>query len=206
MDKQTKDLRWKLLAIFVLMIAITMTTTMSNVSASLGSYKQAECIPIITALNSSYVNITTITSPTPNPEILYSNVVMTKQGNAFNYTFCDTTKLGTYTYGYCDDIGNCYSNDFEITSTGNNKSLYIPLIFGITAILFLMTGIFQRNAYLGLFSSFFFVILGIYAMIYGFGVINGTYTQMFSYVVIGIGLMVGFASVGEMYYEGKEND
>jgi len=89
-------------------------------SSSLGTYKQNECVNIVTVLNASNVNISVLTNPTPNSQIVIQNVQMTSLGNSFNYTFCNTTKIGDYTYGYCDDKGNCYSNDFMITPSGNN--------------------------------------------------------------------------------------
>lgn len=93
---------------------------LASSSAYLGTFQQNQCIPIVTVLNSSTVNISTLVSPAPNSTILLSNVVMTKSGNAFNYTFCNTSILGTYTYGFCDDGGECYSNDFLVNGSGKD--------------------------------------------------------------------------------------
>lgn len=124
-------------------------------SAYLGSYKQGECIPIVTNLNASAVNITVLTSPTPNAQILLSNVEMTKSGSAFNYSFCNTVKLGTYTYGYCDSSGNCYSNDFEITISG--KPAPDGTVLTVFGILFLL--LFCGLLYFGITSIGHFVAL-----------------------------------------------
>ena len=96
------------------LVGIMIFYTIPFVSASLGTFKQGECVPIITVLNVSGVNISILTSPSPSAEVLLTNQIMTKIGNSFNYTFCNTSKFGTYTYGYCDSVGTCYSNDFTI--------------------------------------------------------------------------------------------
>jgi hypothetical protein len=127
---------------------IILLLSMSLLQANLGTYKQNDCIPIITNLNTSAVNISVLASPSPNSTILLSNVAMTKIGNSFNYTFCNTSKLGAYTYGYCDFEGNCYSNDFLVTSTGYSPSIsqsvtmfIIIAILMIVIVLFFIFGI-----------------------------------------------------------------
>lgn len=102
-------------------------------SANLGEFKQGECINIITNLNSSSVNISQIVSPSPNSAILINNKAMTNLGGGtFNYTFCSTSKLGRYTYGYCDySNSECYSNDFTITSIGEQNDKGITEFVGI---------------------------------------------------------------------------
>jgi hypothetical protein len=102
-----------------IVIAILLLTTL--VSSSLGTYKQNECIDIKTILNSTWVNISTINSP--SSVTLISNQEMTKNGMTFNYTFCDTSQLGKYIYDYYDASGNVYVNDFEITESGTKVSL-----------------------------------------------------------------------------------
>lgn len=85
--------------------------------ASLGTFKQGECVNIKTILNSTEVNISTISYP--NSTIIVSNEPMTKNGYSFNYSFCDTNTLGVYIYDYFDDGGNVYVNNFEITRNGS---------------------------------------------------------------------------------------
>jgi hypothetical protein len=103
-------------------------------SASLGTFKQGDCVQIVTNLNSTSINITDITTPTPNPIIDVANVQMTANGNLFNYTYCNTSALGTYTYGYCDNGGNCYSNDFSITPSGAELSTGQSMIYIVSVI------------------------------------------------------------------------
>lgn len=116
-------MKGKLFLIFVLGLFL-----ISIVGANLGTFKQKECVQIVTNLNTSSVNISGITSPSPIQEILITNQEMTKDGTFFNYTFCNTSKTGVYTYGYCDFSGNCYSNDFIISFSGNNTDFELGII------------------------------------------------------------------------------
>ena len=125
----------------VSVIGFVMLMSLSN--ANLGNFMVNDCVNIVTVLNTSSVNISILNSPSPNSQILLTNVEMTKNGNAFNYSFCNTSKVGTYTYGYIDNDGNPYSNSFEITNNGftsttSNGLIYLVFLlaaiglFGIT--------------------------------------------------------------------------
>ena len=102
----------------ILSMAIFMLLPMMN--ATLGTFKSGDCVQIKTILNSTQVNISSLSYP--NSTIVITEQPMTKVGQTFNYTFCDTSALGTYTYDYNDESGNVYVNDFEITHTGNMVS------------------------------------------------------------------------------------
>ncbi|KKM19096.1 hypothetical protein LCGC14_1659070, partial [marine sediment metagenome] len=86
------------------------------VSASLGLYEQHKCVEIKTILNTTSVNISTISYP--NSSIVVSNKEMTKNALTFNYSFCNTSTLGIYLYDYFDAEGNTYINDFKVTTNG----------------------------------------------------------------------------------------
>jgi hypothetical protein len=122
----------KLILIFTILIVSFVT-----VNADLGTFKQNDCVNIVTALNVSNVILTNVNSPSPNSTVLITNKAMTKNGNFFNYTFCNTSILGVYTYGYCDDSTNCYSNSFIINGSGQDVSQQqiILIIIGIVVML-----------------------------------------------------------------------
>ena len=108
-------------------------------SASLPAVEQNVCIQIKTILNTSSVNISTITYP--NETTLFLNKDMTKNALTFNYTFCGTDTIGIYIYDYFDAEGKVYVNDFEVTPTGfileTSDSLLYIIILIATFILFL---------------------------------------------------------------------
>ena len=176
--------------LFALCFVILLIGIIGIGSASLSSVKQGECKPIITNSNSSAVNITEITSPSPNQEIVIRNVEMTKVGSSFNYTFCDTTKLGVYTYGYCDYEGNCFNNDFTVTPSGReNNSANIVFIVLMILIVYALTfiGLFTRNATITTMGGMFMMFLGIYLLNNGIIIYRDDLTNYFSYVTIFLG-------------------
>jgi hypothetical protein len=147
------------------------------ISASLGSYKQNECVQIKTILNSSAVNISSISYP--NSTIIFTSIPMTKVGSTFNYTFCNTTELGIYIYDYNDYEGNVYVNDFEITKTGKLASssqgmlsvgilisaLLIMFFFGWLSFKFIES---DEMFGVGLFFLVISLILSLYSLFLGF--------------------------------------
>lgn len=106
----------------ILLTAFLLVLSIMNVSASLGTFALNDCVNIAVPLNATSVTLTNINSPPPNSTIVLSNQAMTDNGNLHNYTFCNTTNYGTYTYGYCDNLANCYGNSFLINGSGQDVS------------------------------------------------------------------------------------
>jgi len=120
-----------------LLFAIIM---ISSATAGLGVYEINTCVDIRTILNSSAVNISSISYP--NTTVLYLDDLMTKNGKTFNYTFCDNTITGKYIYDYYDNEGNVYVNDYTITNTGTELNegqsiLYVVLLMVLGLSLYL---------------------------------------------------------------------
>ncbi len=91
---------------------------MSSVEARLGEFPARDCVNIKTILNTTTVNISTISYP--NSSTAVSNQEMDKDGQTFNFTFCDTETIGVYVYDYFDAEGQVFVNDFLITPLGNS--------------------------------------------------------------------------------------
>lgn len=119
----------KIINIFIAFLLLSLIT----VSADLGKFKQNDCINIVAPLNASAVTLTNVNSPSPNSTIILTNKAMSGANNFFNYTFCNTSQLGTYTYGYCDQAGNCYGNSFTVNGSGQEvtQSQIILIIIGL---------------------------------------------------------------------------
>jgi len=140
-----------------LLLAVTLFICLPLVNASLGTFKQGECVNIKTILNASQVNISSISNP--DSAVVMTEGIMTKIGYTFNYTYCNTTQLGTYIYDYYDNGGNVYVNDFEITPTGNESSntqgLMILAQIGIVGLFFGLGFSFSKEKWK--IRTFFFV-------------------------------------------------
>lgn len=118
--KMNMKLNYLILAMFLISFA----------SAGLGTFQQDTCVNVRTILNSTQVNISSISYP--NNTVVYLDEAMTSNGNSFNYSFCDTNPLGKYIYDYFDLEGNVYVNDFEISYNGDNLT---PAKAGMFAIM-----------------------------------------------------------------------
>lgn len=185
----------KLISLIVLSIFL-----ISFVSASLGTYKQNECVHIKTILNSSSVNISTISYP--NSIVVVSNQIMTKQGKTFNYTFCNTSILGTYIYDYFDSNGDVYVNSFEVTPSGFTDTL--GFYFILLAILggLIILGFSIKEGWFVVIGGMGLMILGIYSVMNGIAGFKDTLmTWAISVFFLGVGAYLSFKSAIEMVEE-----
>lgn len=133
-----KYIRTKEIKLFLFVLLMLLFINLGG--SSLGFYKSGNCVNIKTILNTTAVNISTLSSP--DSTLLLSNAEMTKIGYTFNYSFCNTSALGTYVYDYFDAAtGDVYVNDFIISATGQDlssaKATSYVIIFIIAFIVFL---------------------------------------------------------------------
>ena len=102
-------------------------------TADLGTFQQNDCIDVKANLEAVSVNVS-IYSPT-SLIIVEDDGMNNVRGNIWNYTFCNTTANGEYTYDYCDEGGdNCKENIFTITYSGlevtqGQSTIYAVLLF-----------------------------------------------------------------------------
>lgn len=187
----------KLYYLIILLMGVWM---IGLTSASLGSFQQNDCVPIVTNLNASTVNISILTNPSPNPSIVLQNVEMTKNGNSFNYTFCDTSKRGIYTYGYTDQDGNNYSNSFSIGDPG-----WVLLVLGVVMILTFALGFFSHNVWFVYVSGILAFVFGVYDISNGFAYMNDVFTQSVGFVAVGFGIIFFTMAAYEQLSLGDDN-
>lgn len=91
-------------------------------SATINSGKQNECITLVqTCSDCSFVNLTSIVYPNSSKTIYSPHIRMTNYLPDFNYSFCLTNNVGSYTYttlGDPEDTLTTQSVTFEITPSG----------------------------------------------------------------------------------------
>lgn len=100
--------------------------------ASLGTFKQNDCVPIRVLANCTSVDLVEVTINNNNSFIINEPMTLLG-GQTFNYSFCNTSELGGYSYSWdnpCIDCsqGNC-GNDFEVTYNGNKSPEGIVIVF-----------------------------------------------------------------------------
>jgi len=104
--------------------------------------RQYSCVDLIQSCpNCTYVTLASIRYPNGTLQHIGEN--MTKDDTDYDYQFCDTEQIGTYTYNTCGDLyhtstlsrqNTCENIQIEITSDGLNMSMNIHLL--ILAIVF----------------------------------------------------------------------
>jgi len=120
----------------------------------------------------------------------------------YNYSLSELGIYGVETY-FTDGVDHGRTSfTIEINTTGKqNGNLILPIFLSLAGIVLFGFGLYSKNEYIGLFSGMVFILTGIYVMIYGLGSYLDTYTRGVAYVTLGIGLIICFISVIEMFSE-----
>ena len=176
-----------ILGIFIISLASAEIQT-------LGTFKRGEDINLIqTCASCTFNNITSILSP--NSTEIIGNFQMTKTGSVYNFTLSsgNVSFLGTYIVngiGDLDGTNTVWNYDFEVTTTGKQSNIVIPIFLLIASATLFITGIVLKSPPFGFFAGTLFIIVGMYMMIYGFGDIADLYTQAFALVTLGFGMII----------------
>lgn len=130
--------RW-FLVIFLFCFISTVSALCDLPDADIGTVQQNTCIRLWqTCADCSGVNISEVVGP-PSQSLYLSNVVMTKIGTSYNYSFCNTSIQGSYvykTFGNSTSNGICTQNiHFEVNGSGDvltegESILYLFILFG----------------------------------------------------------------------------
>jgi len=134
--------------LIILLVGVLLVGLLPLITAgNLGTFKQGHCVSLHQVCrNCTYVNITSIKFP--NGTLRNLNEDMTGSDEDYNYTFCDTSLIGSYKYNTCGDLDGdvaCENIDFEITQTGSILStsqgivylvFFIILIFAFVGCLY----------------------------------------------------------------------
>jgi len=196
--KYKYDEDWSIMNKLTIFLALAFIS-LAFASANLGTFQQSSCVNIVTNLNVSSVTLDGVTGPTSIVYII--NTPMQKQGNYFNYSFCNTSNIGTYTYGYTDSATNSYSNSFDITGTGDgsdtNQGYMILALIGVMAIFTAIGFSFSKDKWK--IRTFFFMAalsMGI-VLLNSLRIIAGTSSKLNQ--MANIGLIVGITILSFMF-------
>ena len=165
---------------------------------NIGNFKQNQKVNLIqTCSNCSFNNLTTI--KLPDGSLISINGLMTKDGTFYNYSFSNTTQLGTYIVNGLGDengVNSVWAYSFNVTSAGSGVSGLPFLIFGILIFGFLILWGWRTNyPWVIVLGAFGILIVGIYTSLHGVGEYKDSITQVISYVLISLGLGFGFESL-----------
>lgn len=150
-----------------------------------------------------------ITIADPDHRVLVMNQSMTRNQTIYNYSFTDTSVLGTYiTEVFCGNgtfSGVDPEGVIKITTTGRIGGLKTALFLFFTSLGVFLLGVLLRNFALGFLSGILFLVTGIYMMVYGLEDVANLYTQSMSLISIAFGGIVTIAA-GIEWLEAIEED
>ena len=135
--------------VFIVLLLISLIPLVSSQEQYLGSFTQDGCVQLIqTCTNCTYVNVSSIELIQPTSEYYYGQEVMEKSGLArYNYTFCNTSTIGTYVYWTYGDPNGILSDPtgvtFEVSPLGLKQSTSQGLgSFGFLLLMIVLTFLF----------------------------------------------------------------
>lgn len=179
----------------IIIVLALMLVIMSFVSASqLGVYKQNSCVNLKqTCSNCTFVNITSIIQPDSVKVI--SNSPMTKLGTEYNYTFCGTSKQGTYTYttlGDLDGVNSVEAITFDVTPSGNSNVLGFSILVILIVYSIAFLGFFGKHEWITILGGMGMIALGIFTINNGIDIYRNFITDVFSWASIALGVIFAF--------------
>lgn len=163
---------------------------------SIGTYKQSSCVSLPqTCGTCTYNNISSVMKP--DSTLALSEVAMEKAGTNYNYTFCNTTDLGSYLvngYGDEDGITSVWIYSFEINSTGEQSSQFVGYYFIILIIFvgILIFGYIIKQESIAILGGLGMMILGVFSYTNGMGIYNNDVTRIASVFISSFGAIVSF--------------
>jgi len=195
----------KLLFLFLMLSLLPLLSAGSEVDSEL--IKSGDCIDLTQSCsNCSFMNVTSI--KVDGERLLVGDYAMEGNSGEYNYTFCNTSEVGDYTWCYEGDVAGgvivpgCLS--FEANTSGVPNERWV---FGLAYLMLLMLGGFIN--YLGftkpesfaydLFAGFCFAVAGIMAIVVNFaGIDNELLAKGVGWVTIGYGALLIFNQVGNL--------
>jgi hypothetical protein len=161
----------------------------------IGTFKQHDVIQLRQTCDTcTYVNISSITLPDSN--ILYKNDAMTKQGIDFNYSFYDSTLIGTYYYSVAGDKDAGFETEtfcFDITPSGKGEygnMIFFIILFVIFAGI-IIWGVSIKHEWITIIGCFGLFVFGLYNSINGIGGYKDNITNAISLIFMFGSLALG---------------
>jgi hypothetical protein len=178
-----------------------MINLVSAEQSNLGTVKMNSCIDLYqTCDDCSYVNLTSVKYP--NGTIETMNLNMIKNGQDFSYNFCNTSKIGDYTYTVAGDKGGTYSTEvigFSVSPSGFVGTLGFYILILVLSAGVIVLGFSKDDAPLVILGSLGLYFVGIYTLFFGLdGMKDPVYTWGFGLIVLGIAFYLSVRSAWEL--------
>lgn len=172
----------KRLYLLVLLSLILLNVVSADINLPAG--KQNECISLKQTCDTcTYVNISTVARGGANATTFYLNTPMTKYGVDYNYSFCNTSVIGDYTYTvYGDKDGTLQTENgyFKISPSGFTETLGFYIIIIILSLGLVIFGYYAEDATIVILGAMGLSFIGIYFLLNG---INGMKDTVYTYAI-----------------------
>lgn len=183
-----------------IMLSVIGLLQFTSALGDIGEVKQGDCIDLYNYCPTcSYVNLTAIQYP-DSLEII--NLDMEKTGNNYNYSFCDTTTLGDYSYTTCGDkagVETCEDITFQSTPSGRSGNSNIALIIILIVAIYGVTlwSFYIRNIPLSAVTGMMMTFFGVWIIRNGIVIYRDNLTNYFGYVTIAVGAIIALTALLE---------
>lgn len=169
----------------------------------LGTFQRGDCANLYQYCdNCTYVNLTRIQRTGSEPNTWIVGLDMEGNGDNYNYTFCDTTIIGSYKYTVCGDKDGkrvCEDLNFEVTPSGFIDTLGFFFLILILSLGLVVLGFFMEDYIVMILGSFGLYFLGIYTLFNGIaGIKDSVVTWALSIIILGLAFYVSVRSTYEL--------
>lgn len=174
------------------------------VSADLGTIKKGTCVLIKEQTEGSSANVSTIDFP--DTTIGLTDAPMSKNGTTQFYQFCNNQQMGKYNYGVHDNLGNQYSNTYDVTADGKPFS-YFPIVYLliVLSLIFMIfgkyLGVIFKSSIWNTFAGILFLIAGVLTFTQGFNYTDYSTLdgQALGIILLGLGMIITYYSNKEVF-------
>lgn len=173
--------------LFLIGIVSAEANPCGSTNSFLGEFGQAEEITLKQVCDAcTYVNISAVTYPNSSVEVI--NAEMTKSGIDYYYDFINTNDLGCYSYSVYGDKDGGFDTEVFDFKIGKGSLIFVILLFAF-AIVFFLASLVTPEEFFVYISGVCFLILGVYLISTGIGIIDGIHTRNLGYISLGIGIL-----------------
>lgn len=173
----------------------------SSAVGDIGTVKQFDCIDLYNECPTcSWINFTAIRYPNVTTNSV--DISMTKTGNNYEYTFCDTGAIGQYAYTTCGDKAGqetCELITFEVTPSGFTGTIGFYFIILILSLGVMILGFYLRDPIIVVLASFGLYFVGLYILFNGIdGFKDPTYTWAIGIIILMLASYISIRSAYEL--------
>lgn len=190
----------------ILLSLLLLTLVSAGTEVDKEVVRQNRCIQLTQSCsNCSYMNITSIKV---NGQVIFvGDTSMTANGGEYNYSFCNTSVIGEYTWCYEGDVDGVTDTPgclkFDVTPTGFIDTLGLYIIFLIIIGSICVLGFSIKEVWFVVISGMALIMLGIYSInfgIVGFRDMFMTWAIGLFEISVGAILAIG-AAMQKVYYD-----